>query len=91
MSMIPALTPLVQPRLMYSTTRTRQTSPVQHNFVLEHFGDTTCTEVYEVHGSSKLGKGSYGSVYLATHRVTGILISHSIFLVGIPYLFIHNH
>jgi hypothetical protein len=28
-------------------------------------------QVYEVHGSSKLGKGSYGSVYLATHRLTG--------------------
>jgi serine/threonine protein kinase len=27
--------------------------------------------VYEVHGSNKLGKGSYGSVYLATHRLTG--------------------
>jgi serine/threonine protein kinase len=24
-----------------------------------------------VHGSNKLGKGSYGSVYLATHRLTG--------------------
>ena len=27
--------------------------------------------MYEVHGSNKLGKGSYGSVYLATHRLTG--------------------
>jgi calcium-dependent protein kinase len=27
--------------------------------------------VYEVHGSNKLGKGSYGAVYLATHRLTG--------------------
>ena len=31
----------------------------------------SCSEVYEVHGSNKLGKGSYGSVYLATHRLTG--------------------
>jgi calcium-dependent protein kinase len=34
-------------------------------------GNRTCADVYEVHGSAKLGKGSYGSVYLATHRATG--------------------
>jgi hypothetical protein len=31
----------------------------------------SCSDVYEVHGSNKLGKGSYGSVYLATERLTG--------------------
>jgi Protein kinase domain len=31
----------------------------------------SCSGIYELHGSSKLGKGSYGSVYLATHRLTG--------------------
>ena len=31
----------------------------------------SCSGVYEVHGSNKLGEGSYGSVYLATHKQTG--------------------
>ena len=31
----------------------------------------SCSEVYEVNGSETLGKGSYGSVYPATHRLTG--------------------
>ena len=34
-------------------------------------GNKSCADVYEVHGTVKLGKGSYGSVYLATHRATG--------------------
>ena len=37
---------------------------------VQYVGES-CSEVYEVHGSNKLGKGSYGSVYLATHRLTG--------------------
>jgi len=39
--------------------------------VHEHFGGESCAETYDVHGTNKLGKGSYGSVYLATHRITG--------------------
>ena len=39
-------------------------------YILLFIGES-CSEVYEVHGSNKLGKGSYGSVYLATHRLTG--------------------
>mmetsp|Transcript_14897 Transcript_14897/g.13466 ORF Transcript_14897/g.13466 Transcript_14897/m.13466 type:complete len:810 (+) Transcript_14897:330-2759(+) len=70
-SMIPALSDIVRKRLMYAAYKTRQSSLLQQNFVLEHFADTSCADVYEVHGSSKLGKGSYGSVYLATHRITG--------------------
>jgi hypothetical protein len=58
-------------RLMYAAAKTRQTSSLYQNFVRENFTGGSCSEVYEVHGTSKLGKGSYGSVYLATHRVTG--------------------
>ena len=58
-------------RLMYAAQKTRQCSSLYQNFVRENFTGGSCSEVYEVHGSSKLGKGSYGSVYLATHRVTG--------------------
>lgn len=58
-------------RLMYAAQKTRQTSSIYQNFVRENFTGGSCSEVYEVHGSSKLGKGSYGSVYLATHRITG--------------------
>lgn len=58
-------------RLMYAAQRTRLTSSVYQNFVRENFTGGSCSDMYEVHGTSKLGKGSYGSVYLATHRVTG--------------------
>ena len=42
-----------------------------HNFIREHFEGESCSAVYEVHGANKLGEGSYGSVYLATHKQTG--------------------
>ena len=81
---------------MKTTQKTRLTCSLYQNFVRENFTGGSCSDVYEVHGSSKLvrsildivlftrldidftpapsprqGKGSYGSVYLATHRVTG--------------------
>lgn len=58
-------------RLLYAANRVRVASSLYQNFVRENFTAGSCSEVYEVHGTSKLGKGSYGSVYLATHRVTG--------------------
>jgi hypothetical protein len=58
-------------RLVYAAGRVRRVSSLYQNFVRENFLGGSCSEVYEVHGTSKLGKGSYGSVYLATHRVTG--------------------
>lgn len=70
-SMLPTLAGHVHQRLMYAAWRSRLGSALSHNFVREHFDGLSCADVYEVHGSSKLGKGSYGSVYLATHRVTG--------------------
>ena len=58
-------------RLLYASQRVRLASSLYQNFVRENFTGGSCSEVYEVHGTSKLGKGSYGSVYLATHRLTG--------------------
>lgn len=71
MSMMPSLVPAVKDRLHYSVCKVRQHSTVHQNFVREHFDDVICGDVYEVHGAVKLGTGSYGSVYLASHRVTG--------------------
>lgn len=70
-SMLPAISNHVHQRLMYAAWRTRQCSHLEDNFVHEHFAGESCSDFYEVHGSAKLGKGSYGSVYLATHRITG--------------------
>ncbi len=67
--MLPALTSHVHQRLLYASFRARLSSPLSHNTAREHWADDkTCADVYEVHGAAKLGKGSYGSVYLATHR-----------------------
>lgn len=70
-SMLPGLASHVHQRLMYAAWRTRQCSRLNDNFVREHFAGEICSDHYEVHGTNKLGKGSYGSVYLATHRITG--------------------
>jgi len=57
-------------KLVYAADQTKKASTIFQNLVHENFVGGSCSELYEVHGSNKLGKGSYGSVYLATHRVT---------------------
>ena len=71
-AMLPGAYDAVHQQLQFSVARLRMTSSMTLNFIREHFTDgASCAELYEVHGSARLGKGSYGSVYLATHRVTG--------------------
>lgn len=71
-TMIPSKASSMQhSKLMYASQRCRQASTIYQNFVRENFTGGSCSDMYEVHGTSKLGKGSYGSVYLATHRITG--------------------
>ena len=71
-TMIPSKTSSNQhTKLVYVAHRARQASTIYQNFVRENFTGGSCSDTYEVHGTSKLGKGSYGSVYLATHRITG--------------------
>lgn len=70
-SMLPNMVAELHGRLTYAAWRTRQCSKLVENFAVEHFSGETCSDVYEVNASSKLGKGSYGSVYLSTHRMTG--------------------
>lgn len=55
-------------RLLFASFRNMQQSDVTQNFIREHFSGSNCANTYEIHGSEKLGKGSYGSVYLSTHR-----------------------
>ena len=58
-------------RLLFSSFRTMQQSTITQNFIREHFSGSNCSNTYEIHGGEKLGKGSYGSVYLSTHRRSG--------------------
>mmetsp|Transcript_28811 Transcript_28811/g.27602 ORF Transcript_28811/g.27602 Transcript_28811/m.27602 type:complete len:975 (-) Transcript_28811:99-3023(-) len=69
--LIPTLSAEINKRLKLAVSRSKQCSSLSHNFVREHFEGQSCSDVYEVHGANKLGKGSYGSVYLATERLTG--------------------
>ena len=55
----------------FSSFRTMQQSTITQNLIREHFSGSNCSNVYEIHGGEKLGKGSYGSVYLSTHRRSG--------------------
>mmetsp|Transcript_10159 Transcript_10159/g.15406 ORF Transcript_10159/g.15406 Transcript_10159/m.15406 type:complete len:730 (-) Transcript_10159:246-2435(-) len=70
-SILPHRNAEIHDKLRVSAAKVRETSTLAQNFVREHFSGSSCAEYYNVHGRNKLGKGSYGSVYLATHRVTG--------------------
>ena len=60
----------IHEKLKISSRRVRESASLKENFVQEHFAGSSCSEFYDIHGRNKLGKGSYGSVYLATHRIT---------------------
>ena len=62
----------IQQRIMYSSWRMRQFSNMRINFIQEHFLGVTCSTLYDIQANAKLGSGSYGSVYLANHRTTGV-------------------
>jgi len=58
-------------RLQYAASRTKQCSHLLENFVHEHFEGKKCADYYDIYESKKLGKGSYGAVYLCKHKRSG--------------------
>ena len=50
---------------------TKRCSHLIENFVTEHFEGKKFSDYYEIFEKRRLGKGSYGSVYLCKHRRTG--------------------
>ena len=70
-SMVPNISLDIHAKLEYAAARTRQCSQLIQNFVQEHFQGTRCSDVYDIIKSKRLGKGSYGSVYLCKHKKTG--------------------
>lgn len=69
-SILPSMNYEIHEKLKISSQRVRESATLKENFVQEHFAGSSCSEFYDIHGRNKLGKGSYGSVYLATHRIT---------------------
>ena len=69
-NLVPSLTTEVHSLLHYAATRTRQCSHLIENFVHEHFEGKRFSEFYNIDDKKRLGKGSYGSVYLCTHKRT---------------------
>lgn len=61
----------LHPKLVYSAWSSRQGSQVAENIPGVFFTDKSCSDMYDINGQARLGKGSYGSVYLAAHRTTG--------------------
>jgi hypothetical protein len=57
-------------KLIYAVWNCRQSATVTENIPGEYFSGKTCADIYDINGTNRLGKGSYGSVYLATHRIT---------------------
>jgi calcium-dependent protein kinase len=70
-SMVPSISLDLRAKLEYAAARTRQCSQLIQNFVQEHFQGTRCSDVYDIVKSKRLGKGSYGSVYMCKHKKTG--------------------
>jgi calcium-dependent protein kinase len=70
-SMVPNISLDLHAKLEYAAARTRQCSQLIQNFVQEHFQGTRCSDIYDIIKSKRLGKGSYGSVYLCKHKKTG--------------------
>lgn len=73
-TMVPSkCTPEHHKNLKAAYYQLKKVNRLHNNLVRESFNSVigSCGEHYEVHGSAKLGKGSYGSVYLATNRITG--------------------
>ena len=69
-SMVPRLTPFVHSHLKYAAMRTHQSSSIYENLTHEHFEGLRCVDFYDIVETKRLGKGSYGSVYLCRHRKT---------------------
>jgi hypothetical protein len=58
-------------RLQYAASRTQQCSHLLENFVHEHFEGKKCSDYYDIYENKRLGKGSYGAVYLCKHKRSG--------------------
>mmetsp|Transcript_38492 Transcript_38492/g.39174 ORF Transcript_38492/g.39174 Transcript_38492/m.39174 type:complete len:254 (+) Transcript_38492:226-987(+) len=70
-SLVPRLSKDMHARLQYAASRTQQCSHLLENFVHEHFEGKKCSDFYDVFESKRLGKGSYGAVYLCKHKRSG--------------------
>lgn len=60
----------LQQKILYAAFMNRKCSKLQYNISGEYFLSKTCSDVYDINGNMRLGKGSYGSVYLACHKLT---------------------
>ena len=69
-NLVPALTAEVHSLLEYASARTRECSHMLENFVHEHFEGHRFSSYYDIDEKERLGKGSYGSVYLCRHKKT---------------------
>ena len=69
-NLVPSLTPEVHSLLQYAAGRTRECSHLLENFVHEHFEGHRFSTYYDINEKDRLGKGSYGSVYLCHHKKT---------------------
>jgi len=69
-NLVPSLSTEVHSLLEYSSNRTRECSHLLENFVHEHFEGRRFSSYYDINEKERLGKGSYGSVYLCRHKRT---------------------
>lgn len=70
-SMVTDLSIDVQTNMEYAVARARQSAQLIENFVTEYFEGTRCSDIYDIKKDKPMGKGSYGAVYLCTHKKTG--------------------
>ena len=71
--MIPqAIASIQYSKLVYAAEQIKKCSSYEQSMILQNMIGSSFEDVYQLHDNKLLGSGTYGSVYLATHRLTGI-------------------
>jgi len=71
--MIPqAIASIQYSKLVYAAEQIKKCSSYEQSMILQNMIGSNFEDIYQLHDNKLLGSGTYGSVYLATHRLTGI-------------------
>jgi len=68
----PAIASIQNSKLIYASEQIKKFSSYEQNMILQNMIAVNFEEKYHLYEKKLLGSGTYGSVYLATHHMTGI-------------------
>jgi len=68
----PAIVSIQNSKLIYAAEQIKKISSYEQSIMLQYMIAVKFEEIYHLHEKKLLGSGTYGSVYLTTHRLLGI-------------------